>query len=747
MSTGKKNLDTFVLVATKIATDEYHRFVTVEHLVHSVLLNKDVDRFLNGLKVNVKSAKNDFGIFYTSGYVPTKDDQEKPQQTIDLQNLLKKVVNNKPIFGELGGIDVIYEVIMSHPESFATKILMSNGLSPNSFKRYIETGGKESQMSPEDAHKVLSQFTENLNEAASKGRIDPLIGRETEVHDLVRNTARRSKNNIVITGEPGTGKTAIVEGLAKLINENKVPDIIQGSTIYSLDVSAIVAGTKYRGDMEERLKNIIMALETVDRPILFIDEIHLIMGSGAGGDSSMDIANILKPALARGRLRCIGSTTSVEYRKYFEKDKALMRRFQKLEIFEPSIEDTKKILNGLKVVYEEHHNIEFTDEAIDAAVELSVKYINDRFLPDKAIDLLDSAGATQRVLPPEERVNVITKELIENEISRIAKVPAATVKTDESEKLANLETDVKAAVFGQDDAVTTIVDRVIMARAGLREGNKTIGSYLLVGPTGTGKTELAKQISATMGIPLLKYDMSEYMEQHSVSKLIGSPPGYVGYGDGATGSGKLVSDIESNPFCVLLLDEFEKAHPSVYNIFLQIMDDGVLTSSDGKKVKFNNVILLMTSNAGATELNRNAIGFGKTERTGSDTKAMEAMFSPEFRNRLDAIVKFNRLDKNIMTKIVDKFVDSLNTMASEKNVTIELSDDAKLWLADKGYDPLMGARPLARVIDTNIKLPLSKEMLFGSLKEGGIAYVDVAEDKIIVTKKKSTNKKKVLVTA
>ncbi|HEX8350754.1 MAG TPA: AAA family ATPase, partial [Hymenobacter sp.] len=538
--------------------------------------------------------------------------------------------------------------------------------------------------------KLLEKYCDNLNADALAGKIDPLIGRQTEVHSLMLTTARRTKNNVVLVGEPGVGKTAVVEGLAKLIAEDQVPDAIKGSVIYSLSIANLLAGTKFRGDMEERVKQVIEAIEKRGEelgvlPMLFIDEVHTMMGAGAGTQGAMDVANLLKPALAKGKLRCIGGTTYEEYRKHFEKDRALMRRFQKLDIKEPSIEDTKLILRGLIPSYEAFHGVKYDLAALDTAVELTSRYITDRFLPDKAIDVVDAAGARQKIRPETEREPVITVELMQEEISRIAKIPSTTVKESEEDKLALLESNLRDTVFGQDNAILEVTDAVYLSRAGLRDPNKPQGNYLFAGPTGVGKTELAKQLAATLSIPLERFDMSEYMEKHSVSKFIGSPPGYVGFGDGGAGSGLLTNAIENTPHCVLLIDEIEKAHPDIFNVFLQIMDNGQITNSSGKTVSCRNVILIMTTNAGATELQKNSLGFGANSREGSDDKVIESMFAPEFRNRLDAIVKFNALASDNMLRVVDKFLAQLAGLAAGKGLTLEFTPTLRNWLAEKGF--------------------------------------------------------------
>lgn len=739
-----------MIVAATLAQSRNNEFVTIDHLVLACM---EDEKFRASL-VELKFKLDDFAAEFRDYFEETHPRGAKPiktRATTSLEAAIQRCTSSMMFSGrrEVLAADLII-AIMAEADCHAAYYLNQHGLDVNELKELLaeeidddapenadpngeggSAGGRMDKMSKEKAQKILDKFCVNLNKQAYQGKIDPLIGREAEVYSVVKTISRRTKNNIILTGEPGVGKTAIVEGLAKLIVDQQVPDAIAGSTIYSLDVAALVAGAKFRGDMEERAKQVIVALTKVDKPILFIDEIHMIMGAGAAGKSeSMDLSNMLKPALARGELRCIGSTTMDEYRKHFEKDKALMRRFQKQDVSEPTIEDAKRILAGAKSVYEQYHGLTYTDDAIDSAVELTARYVTDRFLPDKAFDVIDAAGATQRVAKPEDKVTVITSELIENEVSLMAKIPARTVKENEADKLSHLEDDLRAVVFGQETAITTLSDAVIMSRAGLREANKPAGSYLFKGPTGVGKTEVAKRLAENLGVPLLRYDMSEYMEKHSISKLIGSPPGYVGYGDGQAGNGMLVSDIETNAHCVLLLDELEKAHPDVFNILLQVMDNGRLSSSAGKTVSFENVIVIMTSNVGARFNSKAAIGFGKSDRNVADDKILKDTFAPEFLNRLDAIVDFNALRREDILQVVDKFLGQLNTMAAEKNVVIEVTDEAKEWLGEKGYDKDMGARPLGRVITDNIKKPLSKAMLFGELKNGGHATVGVVNGEL-----------------
>ncbi len=737
-----------VQLALTLAQTRNNAYITVDHLVLVCMDDEKLRETLTELNFKI----DDFAREYRDYFEETYPKGPKPIQarvTSTLEKVVQRTSANMMYSGrrDVLAADLII-AIMQEPDNWAAYHMSQHGLDVDDLKQLLaeeaedEVGGEEAgeggssggrmdKMTKEKAEKILAKFCVNLNKQAFAGKIDPLIGREEEVYAVVKTISRRTKNNIILTGEPGVGKTAIVEGLARLIVDQQVPDSIAGSTIYSLDVPGLIAGAKFRGDMEERAKQVIVALTKVEKPILFIDEIHMIMGAGAAGKGEgMDLSNMLKPALARGELRCIGSTTMDEYRKHFEKDKALMRRFGKQNVSEPSVEDAKRILKGAKGVYEEFHGLTYDDAAIDAAVELTARYVTDRFLPDKAFDVIDAAGATQKVGKAEDRVTVITSELIENEVSLMAKIPAKTVKENEAEKLAHLEDDLRGVVFGQDGAITTLSDAVIMGRAGLREANKPAGVYLFKGPTGVGKTEVSKRLAETLGVELLRYDMSEYMEKHSVAKLIGSPPGYVGYGDGQAGAGKLISDIETHQHSVLLLDEMEKAHPDVYNIMLQVFDNGRLTSSSGKTVSFENVIIIMTSNVGARFASKAAIGFGESDRNANDDTILKDTFAPEFLNRLDAVVDFAALRREDIRKVVDKFLGQLAVMAAEKKVVIEVTEDAKEWLGENGYDKAMGARPLGRVITDNIKKPLSKAMLFGELKNGGKVTVGVVENKL-----------------
>ncbi|MDQ3561067.1 MAG: AAA family ATPase, partial [Pseudomonadota bacterium] len=571
---------------------------------------------------------------------------------------------------------------------------------------------------------ALAKYCVDLNAKSRKGDVDPLIGREHEVERCIQVLCRRRKNNPLLVGDPGVGKTAIAEGLARKIVQGETPDVLQGATIFSLDMGALLAGTRYRGDFEERLKQVIKEIEAHENAIMFIDEIHTVIGAGATSGGAMDASNLLKPALASGTLRCIGSTTYKEYRQFFEKDRALVRRFQKIDVNEPSIPDAVEILKGLKPYYEDHHKVRYTNEAIKSAVELSARYINDRKLPDKAIDVIDESGASQKLLPEAKRKKTIGIKDIEATIATMARIPAKSVSKDDAEVLAHLNDNLKRVVFGQEKAIEALSSAIKLARAGLREPEKPIGNYLFSGPTGVGKTEAARQLAELLGVRLIRFDMSEYMERHTVSRLIGAPPGYVGFDQG----GLLTDGVDQTPHCVLLLDEIEKAHPDLFNILLQIMDHGKLTDHNGKQVDFRNVILIMTTNAGASEMAKAAMGFGHSRRTGDDEEAINRLFTPEFRNRLDAIIPFGALPPEVVYRVVEKFVLQLEAQLADRGVTFELEEKATAWLAERGYDERMGARPLSRLIQEEIKKPLAEEVLFGKLQKGGIVKVTV-EDK------------------
>lgn len=742
--------------AVEIAHQHGHEYTTLEHLLASLLEVEDVKTCLKAMNVDYEQMYTDLMSFFVAILETVPGATPSPTKGFD--EVIMRCVGTAmfTVRANPSGIDLLLHLSQYPSEdSHAVTLMQKYGITTLAIKQYIShtngpvsstsTGGRPGMAeggepgvaneptTPEEAERILEKYCENLNRKAKALKIDPLIGRANEVGDITRIVSRRTKNNVVLVGEPGVGKTAIAEGLALKIVRGEVPATIKDSTVYSLDIASLVAGTRYRGDFEERMKLVLKSFKHIPNSILFIDEIHTIMGAGSGNSGSLDVANLIKPALADGYLRCIGSTTLDEFRKHFEKDRALLRRFKKVDVGEPSPEDSKLILRGLRDAYEGFHGVKFTDAAIDAAVDLTHRYVMHAYLPDKAIDVLDNAGARQRILPESERKTLLDVADIEMEVASVARIPTKDVQEGESEKLIKLDTDLKGAVFGQDGAINELVDAVFVSRAGLRSPNKPLGSYLFTGPTGVGKTEIARQLAKTLGVPLLKFDMSEYVEKHNVSRLIGAPPGYVGFGDGAAGNGSLCNDVDANPYCVLLLDEIEKAHPDVFNVLLQVMDYGTLTSGSGKTINFRNVILIMTSNAGAAELTRNKIGFGSNVNVGGDDPVIERMFTPEFRNRLDAIVKFDRLKQEHILMVVDKFLAELSDMVTGRAVTLDVPKETKEWLAAKGFDPAMGARPLARVIHEHIKKPLSRLLLIGSLKNGGVAHVNVVDDKIVVS--------------
>ncbi len=738
-----KSLEATLHQALMEASKRQHEYATLEHLLLALTADNDAHAVLASCGVNVPYLRERLVNFINKElqnlYNPAATEA---RPTTSFQRVIQRAAIHVQSAGrgEVTGANVLV-ALFSERESHAVFFLteqdmtrydavnfISHGIAkvPQHTQIKTPTGTDEDEAAGGKAgSNALKDYCINLNDKASEGGIDPLIGRADEVERVAQILCRRSKNNPLLVGDPGVGKTAIVEGLAKRINEGDVPVPLQDSVVYSLDMGALLAGTRYRGDFEERLKAVITEVQKVDKAILFIDEIHTIIGAGATSGGSMDASNLLKPALASGKLRTVGSTTYKEYRQYFEKDRALVRRFQKVDVNEPTRDDTVKILMGLKTAYEDYHAITFTDEAIQSAVDLSIKYIHDRKLPDKAIDVIDEAGAAQR-LRPDDKVTVIDVKHIEDVVSRIARIPSKTISQDDKESLRNMERDLKTLVFGQDEAISALVDSIKMARAGLREPEKPIGSYVFAGPTGVGKTEVAKQLAKQLGIELKRFDMSEYMEKHTVSRLIGSPPGYVGSEQG----GQLTDAIDQHPHSVLLLDEIEKAHPDIYNILLQVMDYGKLTDNNGKTVDFRNTILIMTTNAGASELAKAPLGFMETVRSGEDEEALKKLFTPEFRNRLDAIISFKNLPPEVVGKVVDKFIIQLEAQLGARNVTISLSEHARSYLAKEGYDPAMGARPLARVIQEQIKKPLAEELLFGQLVHGGSVRIDYRNDKL-----------------
>ena len=721
-------IEPIVKRAFDLAETNQHSYVTLEHLLHSLLRDRSIGSFLKELEIDSKNILKEIDHHVIHEMNDIKSTESiKPQKTNTLERVFNRAYTQSLFSGKnkLDPKDILLS-ILSEKHSPATFYLERNKVNKDLL---IET----LQEDDEDVT-ALEAFCDNLNQLAKKQKIDPLIGREIEVDQLVQTIARRKKNNVIMVGDPGVGKTAIVEGLAKLIIENKVPEIIKDNIVYNLDIGALLAGTKYRGEFEERLKAVLEELEDRDDAILFIDEIHMIMGAGSGGNGSMDVANMLKPALQKGKLHCIGSTTQEEYRQHFEKDRALVRRFLKLIVEEPSIEDAKKIIQGISSHYSEFFNIKYTKEALESSVDLSVQYLLDKKLPDKAIDLIDAAGARQRITPKHERKKIIDTEEIKVELSKIAKIPLDTISHTEVEQdtsVIDLEKNLKSKVFGQDEALQVLLDALYISKAGLKDPRKPVGCYLFTGPTGCGKTETARQLANYLDLPLVKFDMSEYQERHAVSKLIGAPPGYVGYEDGSSGSGALINELEEKPNCVLLLDEVEKAHIDVLNILLQFMDDGLVTGSNGKQISGRHVTLIMTSNLGAAKAEENAIGFGGNKHDNAHEKEVKKFFSPEFRNRLDAMVNFNKLSIDNVKQIAAKFIDNLNILSKQRNFEVVYKPAVIDWLVEKGYDDAMGARPMQRVINNEIKKPLSKEIIFRKeFNKKGTATLDIIDDKI-----------------
>ena len=732
------------------AREKRHEFVTVEHLLYAMTSNPNAAEALRACGVDILLLQSELGSFIEdSTPVLSSDDERDTQPTLGFQRVIQRAVYHVQASGkeEVSGENILI-AIFGEPESHAVYYLNKQNMTRLDLVNYVSHGVKKYEQEPslkdligeedtdpsletdtentEPTESPLEKFATNLNQRAREGKIDPLIGRDDEVERTVQVLCRRRKNNPLLVGEAGVGKTAIAEGLAKRIVDGQVPEVLSSAIIYSLDLGALVAGTKYRGDFEKRLKAVLNQIKNEDDAILFIDEIHIIIGAGATSGGTMDASNLIKPVLANGELKCIGSTTYQEYHGVFEKDRALARRFQKIDINEPSVADTIKILQGLKSRFETHHKVKYTNPALKTAAELSARYITDRHLPDKAIDVIDEAGANRQLQPGKSRKKTISVKDIEAIVAKIARIPPKTVSTSDMDVLKRLSTNLKRVVFGQDDAIEQLVTAIKMARSGLREDNKTIGSFLFAGPTGVGKTEVTRQLAEHLGIELLRFDMSEYMERHTVSRLIGAPPGYVGFDEG----GLLTEAVMKNPHCVLLMDEIEKAHPDVFNILLQVMDNGTLTDSNGRKVDFRNVIVVMTSNAGAENISRASIGFTEQNHSLDSKKAVEKAFTPEFRNRLDAIIQFNPLDKTVIKHVVDKFLIQLETQLEEKKVTLIVDDKAKRWLAEEGYDPIMGARPMARVVQENIKRPLADEILFGALSNGGVVRVTAVKGKL-----------------
>ena len=749
-----KDLEVTLNHAFKGARSKRHEFMTVEHLLLALLDNESAKDVLLACGADIPKLRSELTEFLdsTTPLIPDSDVDRETQPTLGFQRVLQRAVFHVQSSGkkEVTGANVLV-AIFSEQESQAVYFLKQQSVARLDVVNYITHGiskvsGHASSNNSEDhSHEQhdeeqvsadpagekspLEAFATNLNEMAIKGRIDPLVGRSSEVERVSQILSRRRKNNPLLVGESGVGKTAIAEGLAKMIVEKQVPDILSDSVVYSLDLGSLLAGTKYRGDFEKRFKGLLAELKKKKHAILFIDEIHTIIGAGAASGGVMDASNLLKPLLTSGELRCIGSTTFQEYRGIFDKDRALSRRFQKVDVMEPSVDDTFQILRGLKSRFESHHDLRYTDKALKAAAELSARYINDRFLPDKAIDVIDEAGAYQQLLPPSKRKKVIGVVDIENIVAKIARIPPKNVSSTDKDALRTLETSLKQVVFGQNEAIDALATAIKLSRAGLKSHEKPIGSFLFAGPTGVGKTELSRQLAKVMGLELIRFDMSEYMERHTVSRLIGAPPGYVGFDQG----GLLTDAVTKNPHSVLLLDEIEKAHPEVFNLLLQVMDHGTLTDNNGRKADFRNVILIMTTNAGAEILSKRSIGFTLQDHGTDGLEVVRRTFTPEFRNRLDGIIQFRQLSKEVIYTVVDKFLAELQAQLDDKKVTLEIDDAAREWLAEKGYDKDMGARPMARVIQEHIKKPLAEMVLFGSLAEGGgVVQITVEGDKLVL---------------
>jgi ATP-dependent Clp protease ATP-binding subunit ClpA len=751
-----RNLEETLHRAVAYANQRKHEYATLEHLLLSLADDEDAAAVMKACNVDLATLKKT-----VVNYLDTElkslvvEDSEDAKPTAGFQRVIQRAVIHVQSSGrdEVMGANVLVAVF-SERESHAAFFLQEQDMTRYDAVNFIAHGiakkagasepravkgatedGAEEKTAAKTGGEALEAYCVNLNEKARAGKVDPLIGRMAEVERCIQVLCRRNKNNPLLVGDPGVGKTAIAEGLARKIVNGEVPEVLESATIFSLDMGSLLAGTRYRGDFEERVKQVVKELETHANAILFIDEIHTVIGAGATSGGAMDASNLLKPALASGTLKCMGSTTYKEFRQHFEKDRALVRRFQKIDVNEPTLEDTIKILRGLKTYYEDFHKLKYTDDAIKTAVELSARYITDRKLPDKAIDVIDEAGASQMLLPENKRRKKIGAKEIEAVIAKMARVPAKSVSKSDTEALRSLESDLRRAVYGQDEAIHQLAAAMKMARAGLRDAQKPIGSYLFSGPTGVGKTEVARQLASTLGIELLRFDMSEYMERHTVSRLIGAPPGYVGHDQG----GQLTDAVDQHKHAVVLLDEIEKAHQDVFNILLQVMDHGTLTDSNGKKVDFRNVVLIMTTNAGAADNNKNGIGFGRGRTSDADEAAIQRLFTPEFRNRLDAIVTFKALSADVIKNVVQKFVMQLEAQLADRNVTVELSDEAADWLAKNGYDELYGARPLARVIQENIKKPLADEILFGRLVRGGHVKVELKDGKLTFDIDANTN--------
>ncbi len=765
MPSFSTTLEQAIHSALALANSRSHEFATLEHLLLALIDEPDASRVMKACSVDTEELRTTLVEFIDDDLSNLVTDVEGSEAvpTAAFQRVIQRAAIHVQSSGrtEVTGANVLV-AIFAERESNAAYFLQEQDMTRYDAVNFIAhgvaknpaygearpvqgateseetaSGADTQQQGNADAKETaLAKYCVDLNAKSREGDIDPLIGREPEVERCIQVLCRRRKNNPLLVGDPGVGKTAIAEGLARKIVNGDTPEVLSETTIYSLDMGALLAGTRYRGDFEERLKAVVQELEDHPDAVLFIDEIHTVIGAGATSGGAMDASNLLKPALQGGKLRTMGSTTYKEFRQHFEKDRALSRRFQKIDVNEPSVEDTVKILKGLKPYFEDHHSVKYTGDAIKTAVELSARYINDRKLPDKAIDVIDEAGAAQHLVAQSKRRKSIGTKEIEAVVAKIARIPPKNVSKDDAEVLKDLEATLKRVVFGQDDAIEALSSAIKLARAGLREPEKPIGNYLFAGPTGVGKTEVAKQLSETLGVELLRFDMSEYMEKHAVSRLIGAPPGYVGFDQG----GLLTDGVDQHPHCVLLLDEIEKAHPDVFNILLQVMDHGSLTDHNGRKVDFRNVVLIMTSNAGAADMAKEAIGFGRDKREGEDTAAIERMFTPEFRNRLDAVISFGALPKEVILQVVEKFVLQLEAQLMDRNVSIELTRPAAEWLAEKGYDDRMGARPLGRVIQEEIKKPLAEELLFGKLAKGGLVKIGVKDGKLDIRTEEVTRR-------
>ena len=757
MAGFSQSLETSLQKSIDYAAKKNHEHVTVEHLLLALIDDIDASNLLKACNIDLSILRNDLIKFIDEQkYLVINNTEQLPEPTAGYRTVITRAAIHVQQSGknEVNGANVIV-AIFSQQESYSVYLLEKQDMTRYDAVQFISHGIRKDEeysaisvseelnehQEPDPKKKsALEAFCENLNEKASKNMIDPLIGRDEEVLRLIQILCRRRKNNPLLVGDPGVGKTAIVEGLAYRIIHETVPSVIKSSQIYSLDMGSLLAGTRYRGDFEERIKAVLKEIEKIDNSILFIDEIHTVIGAGATSGGAMDASNLLKPYLQNERMRCVGSTTYKEFRQFFDKDRALSRRFQKIDVDEPSNDDTIKILKGLKSRFEDFHGLKYSDEAIDCAVELSSRYMSDKKLPDKAIDVIDETGAAMKLKSSKKKI--IEEKEIEETIARMAKIPSRNVTRDDTKKLKDLDKSLKRMVFGQDKAIEEIATSIRLSRAGLRDNQKPIGSYLFAGPTGVGKTELARQLSSILGVELLRFDMTEYMERHTVSRLIGAPPGYVGFDQG----GLLTDGVDKNPYSVILLDEIEKAHPDIFNILLQIMDYGTLTDQNGRKVDFRNTILILTTNAGATDIAKPALGFNRDKREGEDVEAIDKLFNPEFRNRLDSIISFSSLPDKVIARVVEKFIVELETQLDSKNVFIQISEKAALWIGKQGYDENMGARPLSRLIQEKIKKPIAEQILYGKLSKGGNIKLDIKNNELTfeyLPFKKSANKKKI----